>query len=204
MPITFQLPKHFLTDELARFASSNSVEVFSWTMPSTALLLIQLHMLHHFLNLLGWNSRCPSSYQNKLHSSHINKAIPLLAFVQWKFRYKLLFFRSTIAIVFVIVMLCHAMLSRDLTEYYVCRNNLIFSNQPNFENYRRNWKWDDTVEQKFYEISRNSKIDRESLKILWRNGVILWLWSPNSLVEWDRNLVGPHHLSVMTWGRGLD
>ena len=41
------------------------------------------------------------------------------------------------------------------------------------------------------------------LKVLWRSGVILWLRSQNSQVEWVRYPVG-QHLSVMTKDRGLD
>ena len=41
-------------------------------------------------------------------------------------------------------------------------------------------------------------------KVLWRSGVILWLWSQNSQMEWVRAPLGPHHWSVMTRGHGLD
>ena len=39
---------------------------------------------------------------------------------------------------------------------------------------------------------------------LWRRGVILSHCSQNSQAEWVRAPVEPHHLSVMTRGRGLD
>ena len=42
------------------------------------------------------------------------------------------------------------------------------------------------------------------LKVLWRRGVILSLCSQNSQAEWVQYPAGPHHLSLMTVGCGLD
>ena len=45
---------------------------------------------------------------------------------------------------------------------------------------------------------------RPLLKVLWRRGAILWHCRQNNQAEWVRVPVGPHHLSVMTRGHGLD
>ena len=54
------------------------------------------------------------------------------------------------------------------------------------------------------KFMHNKLVRSNLLKVSWRRGVILWHCSQNSQAEWVRITVGPHHLSVMTRGRGLD